>query len=113
MASRLKCDQLGPWADFFSRLYCVVPSASRSSSRRSSPARWTAPIRSWMPAQIEAFTSPRTFEAITSKVENAGSSSPASTTFSSAMLIRSAGRFFAAASLRIDCSAILRASAWS
>ncbi len=68
---------------------------------------------SWMPAQIEAFTSARIFEAILSNVENPGSSSPASTTFSSAMLIRSAGRFFAAASLQIDCSAIRRASAWS
>ncbi|MFB6713554.1 MULTISPECIES: hypothetical protein [unclassified Streptomyces] len=66
-----------------------------------------------MPAQIEAFASLRTVEAIASKVENAGSSSPASTTFSSAMLIRSAGRFFAAASFRIDASATLRASAWS
>lgn len=70
-------------------------------------------MRSWMPVQIEAFTSVRIFEAILSKVENPGSSSPASTTFSSAMLIRSAGRFFAAASLRIDCSTICRALAWS
>ncbi|WP_275561318.1 hypothetical protein [Streptomyces sp. 5-6(2022)] len=44
------------------------------------------------------FTSVRIFEATLSKVENPGSSSPASTTSSSAMLIRSAGRFFAAAS---------------
>lgn len=42
---------------------------------------------------------------------SAGSSSPAATTFSSAMLIKSAGRFFAAASLRIDASAIRRAEA--
>ncbi len=47
-----------------------------------------------------------------SKVENPGSSSPASTTFSSAMLMRSAGRFFAAASLRIDCSTIPGALSW-
>jgi hypothetical protein len=33
----------------------------------------------------------RTVEAIASRVENAGRSSPAPTTFSSAMLIRSAG----------------------
>lgn len=70
-------------------------------------------MRSWIPAQIEAFTSVRIFEAILSKVENPGSSSPASTTFSSAMLMRSAGRFFAAASLRIDCSTIPRALTWS
>ncbi|MFI5966374.1 hypothetical protein ACIA8J_29955 [Streptomyces asoensis] len=56
----------------------------------------------------EAFTSVRIFEAILPKAENPGSSSPASTTFSSAMLIRSTGRFFAAASLRIDCSTIPR-----
>lgn len=66
-----------------------------------------------MPVQIDVLTSLRTVEAIASRVENAGSSSPAPTTFSSAMLIRSAGRFFAAASLRIDASAIRRASAWS
>ena len=89
--SRLKCDQVGLCADFFSRLSCVVPSASRSSSSRSSPARSTALIRSWMPVQIDAFTSLRTVEAIASRVENAGRSSPAPTTFSSAMLIRSAG----------------------
>nr|WP_246618164.1 hypothetical protein [Streptomyces javensis] len=62
-----------------------------------------------MPRQIEAFTSVRTVEVIKSKVENAGSSSPAATTFSSAILIRSAGRFFDAASLRIAASAICRA----
>ncbi|MCX5096317.1 hypothetical protein OOK36_47730 [Streptomyces sp. NBC_00365] len=67
----------------------------------------------WIPPQISAFTSLRRVEAIASKVENAGSSSPASTTFSSAMLIRSAGRFFDAASLRIDSPAIRRARAWS
>ncbi|MFD0295412.1 hypothetical protein [Streptomyces sp. NPDC127118] len=65
-----------------------------------------------MPARIEAFTSVRIFEAILSKVENPGSSSPAST-FSSAMSIRSAGRFFASASLPIDCSTIPLALAWS
>lgn len=41
--------------------------------------------------------------------ENAGSPSPAATTFSSAILIKSADRFFAAASLRIATSAICRA----
>ncbi|MFE1206182.1 hypothetical protein ACFW5V_31335 [Streptomyces sp. NPDC058762] len=59
-----------------------------------------------MPVQIDAFTPLRTVEAIASRVENASSSSPAPTTFSSAMLIRSTGRFFAAASFRIDPSAI-------
>ncbi len=62
-----------------------------------------------MPQQIEVFTSVRIVEVIVSKVENAGSSSPATTTFSSAILIRSAGRFFDAASLRIAASAIRRA----
>lgn len=46
-------------------------------------------------------------------VENPGSSSPAFTTRSGAISIRPAGWFFAAASLRIDCSVICRASAWS
>lgn len=44
--SRLKCDQVGLCANFFSRLYCVVPSVSRSSRSRSSPARSAALIRS-------------------------------------------------------------------
>ncbi|MFF3822125.1 hypothetical protein ACFYYD_37130 [Streptomyces bluensis] len=66
-----------------------------------------------MPAQIEAFTSVRTFAASASNVVKPGSSSPASTTFSSAMLIRSAGRFFDTASLRITASAIFRAFALS
>lgn len=43
-----------------------------------------------------------------SKVENAGSSRPAANTFSSAILIKSAGRFFDAASFRIASSAIRR-----
>lgn len=45
------------------------------------------------------------------QVENGGSSGPVPTAFSSAMLIRSAGRFFVAASLRTDSSAIRRARA--
>lgn len=66
-----------------------------------------------MPMQIEAFTSVRTFAASASSVVKPGSSSPASTTFSNAMLIRSAGRFFETASLRITTSAIFRAFALS
>ncbi|OKI41764.1 hypothetical protein A6A28_24550 [Streptomyces sp. CB03578] len=80
-------------------------------AQQSGPLSWL--IRSWMPSRIDAFTSVRIFEAILSNVENPSSSSPASTTFSSAMLISSAGRFFAAASFRIDRSAIRLASPWS
>ncbi|MFD7315840.1 hypothetical protein [Streptomyces sp. NPDC059883] len=85
--------------------------SSATSAASASPAKSvtlpaaTLPIHTSV-SQIAVFTSRRIFEAITSKVENAGSSSPDSTTFSSAMLIRSAGRFFAAASFRIDCSAL-------
>jgi hypothetical protein len=45
-----------------------------------------------------------------SSVEKRGISSPASTSFSSAMLIRSAGLFFDAASVRIVSPASLRAA---
>ena len=66
-------------------------------------------MRSQMPAQIPVFTSARTVEAMWSRVENAASSSPASTSFSSATLIRSAGLFFDSASTRIVSRASSRA----
>jgi hypothetical protein len=61
-----------------------------------------------MPMQIVAFTSVRTLAASACSVVKPGSSRPASTAFSSTRLIRSAGRFFTAASLRITASAIFR-----
>ncbi|WP_329232762.1 hypothetical protein OG488_25375 [Streptomyces sp. NBC_01460] len=63
-------------------------------------------IRSWMPHQIEVFTSMRLVKVIVWKAESAGSFSPAATIFPSAILIRATGRFVYAASLRNTASAI-------
>ncbi|MFF3404206.1 hypothetical protein ACFYW6_37770 [Streptomyces sp. NPDC002659] len=88
----------------------VLPSRPTKSTRPSSRTRSSSVIRSRMLARISAFTRARTVEAIASRVENRGISSPASTSFSSAMLIRSAGLFFDAASIRIVPSASMRAA---
>lgn len=69
-------------------------------------ARSARLIRSWMPHQIEVFTSMRLVKVIVSKAESVGSFSPAATTFPSAILIRATRRFFDAASLRYTASAI-------
>ncbi|MET9544892.1 hypothetical protein ABZY36_06185 [Streptomyces sp. NPDC006627] len=88
----------------------VLPSKPTTSTRPSSRARSSSVIRSRMPARISSFTWARTVDAIASMVEYRGISSPASTSFSSAMLIRSAGLFFDAASIRIVPSASARAA---
>ena len=51
--------------------------------------------------------------AISSSVENAGSSSEASTSRSSATLMRSGGWLFTSAASRIAASATARARRWS
>ena len=82
----------------------------------SSPcSRCTArgPIRSTICVKIPALTSARIVVASSSKVENAGNSSEASTSRSSATLIRSGGWFFTSAAARISPAASARARRWS
>ena len=88
----------------------VGPGTSSSASSRPIPA---GPARPAIPAKISALTSPRIVEAISSSVENPGSSKQPLTSRSNATLIKSGGLFFRVAASRIASAATLRAPAGS
>jgi hypothetical protein len=109
----LKRDQVARWAGFFSRLNIDLPPGPAVVSSPCARCRPSGPIRDTMPAKIPALTSARMEAAISSSVENAGSSSEASTSRSSATLIRSGGWFFTSAASQIAAAATALARCWS
>src|SRR5450755_5061350 len=96
-------------AGCLSRLNGVFTAGPTTSSRLSRPTRSGSPIRPATRSNMPAFTSSRTLDAISSTVENAGSSNDAFTSISRATLIRSDGSFITSAAERIPATATARA----
>jgi hypothetical protein len=96
-------------AGCFKRSNGVFTAGPTTSSRFSRPTRSGSAIRPATRLKMPVFTSSRTLDAISSSVENAGSSNDPFTSISSATLIRSGGSFLTSAADRTAASATVRA----